>query len=83
MTVSMVPQLPNSDLLEFSPSINQKQLRVALLLHTLAIKQPLRALLGRDWTHFNRPRKSAVDYEGTFEELSSQDVGARPPPIPP
>lgn len=47
-----------------------------------AIKQPLHALQvvqGWDWIHFNRLRKSAVDYMGTFEELSSPDVGSSCP----
>lgn len=47
-----------------------------------AIKQQLRALQvvhGWNWIHFNRLRKSALDYVETFEELSSQDVGSSCP----
>lgn len=51
-------------------------------LHISAIKKLLFArqvAWGWDWIHFNRIRKSAVDYLETFEELNSQDVGSSCP----
>lgn len=51
-------------------------------LHIPAIKKLLFALqvaCGWDWIHFNRLRKSVVDYMGTFEKLNSQDVGSSCP----
>lgn len=56
---------------------------MALLQLALTIKKKKRrncvTLEDRGCTHFNGLRKSVLDYEGTFEELSSQDVGARLP----
>lgn len=57
-------------------------LKTAWQLHTPAIKEPLGALQvvrGWDRIHFNRLREPAVDYMGTLEQLSCQDVGSSCP----